>query len=57
MAAEILSGNKKIQDIDVEKSLDPNDWNKVYSSANIADANLGYTIPSTVLEDFTDVSK
>ena len=57
MAAEILSGNKKIQDIDVEKSLDPNDWNKVYSSANIADANLGYSIPGVVLEDFTDVSK
>ena len=57
MAAEILSGSKKIQDIDVEKSLNPDDWNKVYSSANINAANLGYTIPSEVLADFTDVSK
>ena len=57
MAAQILSGDKRIEDIDVEKSLDPKDWNKVYSSANIADANLGYSIPGDVLEDFTDVSK
>ena len=57
MAAEILSGNKRIQDIDVEKSLNPADWNKVYNSSNLEDAQLGFTIPSDVLAEFTDVSE
>lgn len=57
MAAQILSGSKKIEEIDAEKSLNPDDWNKVYSSANIAAANLGYTIPENVLADFTDIDK
>lgn len=56
MAAEIISGTRQTHEIDIEKSLDEEDWNKVYSSSNIADADLGYDIPSDILADFIDVS-
>lgn len=56
MAAEIISGTKQTHEIDIEKSLDEDDWNKVYNSSNIEDAQLGFTIPADVLADFTDVS-
>ena len=55
MAALILSGTKETHEIDIEKSLNEADWNKVYSSQNIADANLPFTIPDTALAEFTDV--
>ena len=54
MAAQILSGEKQTHEIDIEKSTDEKDWNKVYSSRNIGEANLGYEIPSSLLAEFTD---
>ena len=55
MAAQILSGEKQTHEIDIEKSLNEADWNKVYSSSNIADANLGYSLPESMLSTFDDV--
>ena len=54
MASDILSGSKRIQEIDAEKHMDVSELSKAYSSRNIADS--GITIPSTLLQDFTDVS-
>jgi len=56
MAALILSGTKQTHEIDIEKSLNPDDWNKVYNSNNIAEANLGYSLPADILSEFTDVA-
>lgn len=56
MAADIISGRKQTHEVDIEKSLDPADWNKVYSSANISAANLGYSLPADILSEFTDIS-
>ena len=56
MAAQILSGTKATHEIDIEKSLNEDDWNKVYSSDNINAANLPFTIPADALVGFTDVS-
>ena len=56
MAAQILSGTKATHEIDIEKSLNEADWNKVYSSDNINAANLPFTIPADALVGFTDVS-
>ena len=54
MAANILSGTNRIEEIDCYKSLDESEWNKVYSSANIADAGL--TVDYTALTGFVDVN-
>ena len=54
MAANILSGTQLTENIDCFKSLDESEWNKVFSSANIADA--GITIPSSALEGFEDIN-
>ena len=53
MAADILSGTRLTENIDCFKSLDESEWNKVYSSANIADA--GIEVPATALQGFTNV--
>ena len=54
MASDILSGAKRIQEIDAEKHMDVSELIKAYSSRNITDS--GITIPATLLQDFTDVS-
>ena len=55
MGAMVLSGEKAIGDIDVEKMLDESYLSKVYNSKNITDS--GITIPQDLIADFTDVSK
>jgi len=52
MAVELLGG-KTANEIDVEKMLDEDKLNKVYSSKNLSDS--GITLPDGVLDGFTDV--
>lgn len=54
MAADILSGTKLTENINCFKSLIESEWNKVYSSANIADAGL--TVDFLALTGFVDVN-
>ena len=55
MGAMVLSGEKAIGDINVEKMLDEAYLSKVYNSKNITDSAI--TIPQSLLADFTDISK
>lgn len=55
MAAEILSGTKLTENINAYKSTVESEWNKVYSSANLADS--GVTIPASALAGFTDIDQ
>ena len=52
MAADILSGTKQTHEIDIEKSTNEADWNKVYSGDNLSDA--GITLPDEILNSFVD---
>ena len=54
MAAEIISGTKKTENIDCWKSVVESEWEKIYSSSNIADA--GVTIDLSEFPGFVDVN-
>lgn len=56
MAAQILSGEALTENIDAYKSLDPSEWNKVYSSDNLADS--GVNLDTSLLPDeFIDIDQ
>ena len=55
MGAMVLSKERAIGDIDVEKMLDEAYLSKVYNSKNISDSNV--KVPQTLIADFVDVSK
>ena len=54
MAVDILTGDKKTENIDAEKMLDEEYLSKVYSSSNLSAS--GIIIPESVLAGFTDIS-
>ena len=55
IAADILSGTRKTEEINAEKMLDEEYLNKVFNSKNISDSNV--TIPEGILEGFEDIAK
>ena len=54
MAADILTGDKKTENINAEKMLDEEYLSKVYSSSNLSDS--GITVPADLLAGFDDIS-
>ena len=56
MAAQILSGEALTENINAYKSLDPNEWNKVYSASNLSDS--GFVLDTSRLpEGFVNIDQ